>query len=154
MAGFVAVGYTWGFWTSVLFGRHFKALMRARAPRLFVMGSDDCFTSIRTLRKRVARCIKESGNEYADFEVVQSVGHFALEGPDYDAHVAERIGAFVHRVLRGDFKRSAAATPGDTRSKVEGEATPVAFGCEGGAAAQATQASPVAAAHLPPDARV
>lgn len=36
MRRYVAVGYVFGFWASVLFGRHYRAALDSPKPKLFI----------------------------------------------------------------------------------------------------------------------
>ena len=115
VAGFIACGYTWGFWTRILFGRHFSALLKAkRTPRCFIMGERDCFTSVRTLNKRARQCAEADTNAEGavanvEVQIVAAAGHFELEGPPFDTEVARRIGEFVWRVHKGEFPAATSA---------------------------------------------
>ena len=82
--GLVTIGYTWGFPASIAFGRHFGGLLRCPKPKLFVQGEHDEFSSVATLNKMVGRATGQN-----KVVVVPEVGHFELESPAYDDHVAE-----------------------------------------------------------------
>ena len=82
--GLVCIGYTWGFPASIAFGRHFARTLSSPKPKLFVQGEHDEFTHPATLERFMARAEGEN-----DVVVVPGIGHFELESPDYDAHVAQ-----------------------------------------------------------------
>jgi hypothetical protein len=46
---YVALGYVFGFWASILFGGHYRAVLDSTKPKLFVQGSNDEFTYPKTL---------------------------------------------------------------------------------------------------------
>lgn len=83
----VAVGYTFGWLSSLAFGRHFRPLLRCDKPKLFIMGERDEFTSPGTLTTMVARAAGRS-NEAV---VVPGVGHFELESPEHDELVSGQV---------------------------------------------------------------
>ena len=85
VVGAVCVGYTFGWFASIGFGRHFGALLRSEKPRLMIMGDRDEFTSEATLRKQVAKA--REGTICESF-IFRGIGHFELESPDYDEEVA------------------------------------------------------------------
>lgn len=87
-----AVGYTWGWLSSIAFGRHFGPLLRCPKPKLFVMGAHDEFTSVATLNAMVRR-MRGPSNQVV---VEEGVGHFELEQPEYD----DRVAAIVLEWLR------------------------------------------------------
>jgi pimeloyl-ACP methyl ester carboxylesterase len=88
--GFYALGYTWGWWASWVFGHHFDACMRWPGPKHFCQGSTDGFTSPSQLQDRVARM-----DGKATLRIVDGLGHFELESPDYDTFHAREIDAFA-----------------------------------------------------------
>lgn len=82
---FVAVGYTWGWFASVGFGRHFGSLLRCEKPKLFIMGEHDEFTSVTSLKAMV----QKMRGQLNELVIEPGVGHFELEQPSYDGRVAE-----------------------------------------------------------------
>jgi len=86
-AAFVAIGYTWGNFAALGFGRHFGPLRRASVPKLFMQGELDEFTAPATLERSAARC---SGGTN-DVLVIAGVGHFELEQPGYDKEVTRAV---------------------------------------------------------------
>eukprot|EP00897_Mesotaenium_endlicherianum_P010410 jgi/Mesen1/9398/ME000614S08653 len=89
---YVAIGYTFGRWSSVLFGRHYSAVLQCPKPKLFIMGTNDGFTSVKQLDSRVTSANGETVTHF-----VEGRGHFELEGPAYDSHMAEVITDFSQR---------------------------------------------------------
>ena len=83
-AALVCVGYTWGWFAGIAFSRHFKPTQRSTKPKLFIQGEADEFTAPSTLRGALAKCQGETN----DATVVERVGHFELESPQYDEDVA------------------------------------------------------------------
>ncbi|CAI5487441.1 unnamed protein product [Closterium sp. Naga37s-1] len=87
---YVGVGYTFGFFSSLLFGSHFSTVLAWPGPKLFIMGAKDEFTSTKQLEARAGKAVG-----VAKVSIVEGVGHFGLEGPAYDEEVAKRVGEFV-----------------------------------------------------------
>ena len=98
LSAYVAVGYTFGNLASLAFGRHFAHVVAnsssSTAPRLFVMGERDEFTSVDQLERMAKRMRGEegaNGGGVVDVEIVPGVGHFELESPGYDELVARTV---------------------------------------------------------------
>lgn len=109
IAAFIAVGYTFGHFASLGFGRHFSSVVGNSAlnfcgsssssaedneeipPKYFIMGENDEFTSVEQLESMVARMKSVNPNCKVEVDVVPSVGHFQLESPNYDPVVAEKV---------------------------------------------------------------
>jgi uncharacterized protein len=87
--GYYALGYTWGWWASLIFGQHFDACMRWPGRKHFVMGEVDGFTSVSQLQDRCSRMQK------ATYRIIDGLGHFELEGPEYDSVHAREIDSFA-----------------------------------------------------------
>lgn len=83
---YVGIGYVFGRWASILFGGHYKAVVEADVPKLFIMGDNDGFTSVKQLESRVASCKGSTG-----VAIVRKVGHFELETDQYDSYISELI---------------------------------------------------------------
>ena len=92
---YVAVGYTFGKFASLGFGRHFSSVVTSSLPKLFIMGEGDEFTSADQLEKMVH---KMRANGTVDVEIVANVGHFELESPSYDRLVANVVLNWLHKV--------------------------------------------------------
>ena len=90
---YIGIGYTFGWWASVLFGCHYKAIIESLKPKLFIMGNNDGFTSL----KQLDDVVKRSKGE-ASRIIVPDVGHFELEGPHYDEYLGEKIVEFCKRL--------------------------------------------------------
>eukprot|EP00041_Stephanoeca_diplocostata_P013319 m.233367 g.233367 ORF g.233367 m.233367 type:complete len:272 (-) comp19293_c0_seq2:531-1346(-) len=84
------VGYTFGWLSSIAFGRHYKHVtgsMSSEKPKLFIMGEHDEFTSVHKLETKVAA----ARGTWNKMIVVPDVGHFELESPSWDAKVVELL---------------------------------------------------------------
>lgn len=89
VVGYVALGYPFGRLASILFGRHNKLILESSKPKLFVMGTSDGFTSVKQLENKV-----KSAAGRVETHLVPGAGHFQMEGPDYDAEMADLIANF------------------------------------------------------------
>ncbi|KAF4678336.1 hypothetical protein FOL47_000065 [Perkinsus chesapeaki] len=70
----IYVGYTFGFMSRILFGKHVDNLKKLSCPKLFIMGTEDCWTSVSQL-KSYLRDIGPS----AEYRLIDGAGHFELE---------------------------------------------------------------------------
>jgi hypothetical protein len=126
ISAFIAVGYTFGNFAWLGFGRHFSSVVGSStssfcgsassstqdvniAHKLFIMGENDEFTSVDQLERMVAKIKAYIFNIYIiyiyiyiyiDMDIVQDVGHFELESPSYDPIVAEKVIRWLGEVLR------------------------------------------------------
>uniref|UniRef100_A0A1D1Z0G9 Uncharacterized protein Rv2307c/MT2364 n=1 Tax=Anthurium amnicola TaxID=1678845 RepID=A0A1D1Z0G9_9ARAE len=87
---YVSLGYPFGLLASILFGRHHKAVLQSAKPKLFVMGTKDGFTSVKQLENKL-----KSVAGRAETHLLEGVGHFQMEGPDYDAQMVDVITRFI-----------------------------------------------------------
>lgn len=94
VVGLACVGYTWGWLSSVAFGRHFSAFLKSPKPRLSIMGDRDEFTSESTLRRQLAKGSKSGACESIIFP---GVGHFELESPAFDGRVTQAVLEWIGR---------------------------------------------------------
>ncbi|XP_065854984.1 uncharacterized protein [Euphorbia lathyris] len=92
--GFASIGYPFGLAASIIFGRHHKAILKSPKPKLFILGTEDEFTSIQQLERKL---MSAAGRVQAHFVV--GVGHFQMEGPAYDARMADLISSFIPSLL-------------------------------------------------------
>jgi len=90
--GIVFVGYVFGCATSVVFGRHYSSVLRCKKKKLFILGTNDCFTTRATMRRVVKRCDHES-----TLVLLGGVGHFELTAASMD----EVVSSLVVQFLRG-----------------------------------------------------
>lgn len=90
VVGYVSLGYPFGWFSSILFGRHHKAILQSPKPKLFVMGTRDGFTSVNQLQNKL-----KSAAGRADTHLLEGVGHFQMEGPAYDALMVDLIIGFI-----------------------------------------------------------
>ncbi|CAL1371034.1 unnamed protein product [Linum trigynum] len=93
VVGYVSIGYPFGLAASFLFGKHYKPTLKARKPKLFIMGSADWFTSVRQLKSKVKSC-----DGRAEMHLIQGAGHFEVEGPAFDSVMVNLILEF-HETL-------------------------------------------------------
>ena len=70
--------------------------MKARLPKLFIMGTNDEFTSVSQLTKRVTVM------NGACIELIQGVGHFELETIKYAKKTGEVIAKYMLSLERGE----------------------------------------------------
>ncbi|KAL3803869.1 hypothetical protein HJC23_004031 [Cyclotella cryptica] len=118
VSAYVAVGYTFGTFASLGFGRHFSSVTSAgnspvlcgsdsattsephsSPPKLFIMGENDEFTTVAQLDQMVEKKRTSCSTSRADTEIVPNVGHFQLESPRYDPIVSNIIIGWLDRVL-------------------------------------------------------
>lgn len=90
VVGYVSLGYPFGLTASILFGRHHKAILQSPKPKLFVMGTKDGFTSVKQLQSKL-----KSASGRIETHLIEGVSHFQMEGPAYDAQMADLITKFV-----------------------------------------------------------
>ncbi|MED6130881.1 hypothetical protein PIB30_004742 [Stylosanthes scabra] len=88
--GYVSIGYPFGITASILFGRHHKAILQSQKPKLFIMGTQDGFTSVKQLKNKLA-----SAAGRVEIHLIDGVGHFQMEGPAYDAQMVDLILKFA-----------------------------------------------------------
>lgn len=90
VVGYAGIGYTFGMLASVLFGRHQKAILESSKPKLFIMGTRDGFTSIKQLKNKLS-----SAAGRVETHLMEGVGHFQMEGPEFDGQMVNRILPFI-----------------------------------------------------------
>lgn len=88
--GYVSIGYPFGMTASILFGRHHKAILQSPKPKLFIMGTQDGFTSVKQLKNKLS-----SAPGRVETHLIDGVGHFQMEGPAYDAQMVDLIVKFI-----------------------------------------------------------
>ncbi|KAJ9697860.1 hypothetical protein PVL29_007132 [Vitis rotundifolia] len=93
VVGYVSLGYPFGLMASILFGRHHKAILQFPKPKLFVMGTQDGFTSVKQLRNKLS-----SAAGHVETHLIEGAGHFQMEGPAYDAQMADMITEFIAKL--------------------------------------------------------
>lgn len=93
VVGYVSLGYPFGLMASILFGRHHKAILQFPKPKLFVMGTQDGFTSVKQLRNKLS-----SAAGHVETHLIEGAGHFQMEGPAYDAQMADKITEFIAKL--------------------------------------------------------
>ncbi|KAM1276249.1 hypothetical protein ACFX2J_028537 [Malus domestica] len=82
VVGYVSLGYPFGMLASILFGRHHKAVLQSSKPKLFVMGTQDGFTSVKQLKNKLKLCSRS-----VETHLIEGASHFQMEGPAYDAQM-------------------------------------------------------------------
>lgn len=87
---YVSIGYPFGITASILFGRHHKAILKSPKPKLFIMGTQDGFTSVKQLKNKL-----KSAAGRVETHLIDGVGHFQMEGPAYDAYMVDLILKFI-----------------------------------------------------------
>lgn len=93
--GYVSLGYPFGLTASILFGRHHAAILQSEKPKLFVMGTKDGFTSVKQLQNKL-----KSAAGRTETHLMEGVSHFQMEGPAYDAQMADLITSFIQSLQR------------------------------------------------------
>mmetsp|Transcript_4311 Transcript_4311/g.7659 ORF Transcript_4311/g.7659 Transcript_4311/m.7659 type:complete len:242 (-) Transcript_4311:274-999(-) len=91
IVGAVLIGYTFGFWASMIFGRHFKHILSSSKHKLFIIGTRDEFTGMGTYNKYYDRC-----REPKSKIVIEGGGHFEIEQPRYDQFMVEAVVNFIN----------------------------------------------------------
>ncbi|TKY46339.1 hypothetical protein E2542_SST28378 [Spatholobus suberectus] len=87
---YASIGYPFRMTASIHFGRHHKAILQSPKPKLFIMGTQDGFTSVKQLRNKL-----NSAAGWVETHLVDGVGHFQMEGPGYDAEMVDLIIKFI-----------------------------------------------------------
>lgn len=90
VVGYVALGYPFGMLASVLFGRHNKPILASEKPKLFVMGTNDGFTSVKQLEAKLKTAAGRN-----ETRLVPGAGHFEMEGPEFDRQMADYVVEFA-----------------------------------------------------------
>ena len=99
IVGYASVGYTFGWLSSIAFGRHFDALLKSSKPRLLIMGDRDEFTSESQLRGMLEKVRRDTPCESV---IYPGCGHFELESPAYDGRVSQTVLEWIDKCgLRG-----------------------------------------------------
>jgi len=92
--GYVGIGYICGFFSNILFGGHLENLQKSPVPKLLFHGTADGFSSI----AQVKAMLNKSVGTWK-LEVVDNVGHFEIEGPEYDDFTATNTLAWAKEHL-------------------------------------------------------
>lgn len=88
--GYVAIGYVFGLWSSVLFGGHYQKVLQSSKPKLFIMGTKDQFTTPKQLQDKIDKA--KGKNE---IHLIEGYGHFEIESPDFDEPLAQLVAKFA-----------------------------------------------------------
>eukprot|EP00123_Amoebidium_parasiticum_P022895 comp97521_c0_seq1/m.48669 comp97521_c0_seq1/g.48669 ORF comp97521_c0_seq1/g.48669 comp97521_c0_seq1/m.48669 type:complete len:227 (-) comp97521_c0_seq1:766-1446(-) len=89
----VFIGYPMGWAAWVLFHAHFENIKTSKKPKLFILGTNDGFTSVSQFESMYDVMPDPKFKIYVD-----GVGHFELEGPDYDVFMAEKTDEFIRNL--------------------------------------------------------
>lgn len=90
VVGYVSIGYPFGITASILFGRHHKVILQSQKPKLFIMGTQDGFTTVNQLNSKL-----KSAAGRNQTHLIEGVSHFEMEGPAYDAQMVNLIIQFI-----------------------------------------------------------
>mmetsp|Transcript_24713 Transcript_24713/g.59580 ORF Transcript_24713/g.59580 Transcript_24713/m.59580 type:complete len:259 (-) Transcript_24713:475-1251(-) len=98
LSAYIAIGYTFGNFASLGFGRHFSSVVNSSSvPKLFIMGERDEFTSVEQL-EQMTRKMRSTSDVETTVEIVANVGHFELESSSYDPMVAKMVLDWLDKV--------------------------------------------------------
>merc|ERR1712130_550166 len=64
IVGGVFIGYPFGFFSSLIFGKHYNNITESDKPKLFIMGDSDGFTSVKQLNGYIAKCKGDKNEKY------------------------------------------------------------------------------------------
>lgn len=101
----MALGYPFGMLASVLFGRHNKPILASEKPKLFVMGTNDGFTSVKQLEAKLKTAAGRN-----ETRLVPGAGHFEMEGPEFDRQMADYVVEFAESLQQHDQHQDASNT--------------------------------------------
>ncbi|KAG5227590.1 Abhydrolase domain-containing protein [Salix suchowensis] len=90
VVGYVSIGYPFGMFASILFGRHHKAVLSSPKPKLFVMGTRDGFTSVKQLQHKLSSAVGR-----VETHLIEGASHFQMEGPEFDNQMVDLILPFI-----------------------------------------------------------
>uniref|UniRef100_A0A6N2M7E9 KANL3/Tex30 alpha/beta hydrolase-like domain-containing protein n=1 Tax=Salix viminalis TaxID=40686 RepID=A0A6N2M7E9_SALVM len=90
VVGYVSIGYPFGMFASILFGRHHKAVLNSQKPKLFVMGTRDGFTSVKQLQHKLSSAVGR-----VETHLIEGASHFQMEGPEFDNQMVDLILPFI-----------------------------------------------------------
>lgn len=100
VSAYIAIGYTFGNFASLGFGRHYSPLVTSSLPKLFIMGERDEFTSVHQLEQTAQKMRANNSDDIVDVEIVADVGHFELESPGHDPMVANMVLDWLDKILQ------------------------------------------------------
>ena len=90
VVGYVSIGYPFGMFASILFGRHHKAVLNSPKPKLFVMGTRDGFTSVKQLQHKLSSAVGR-----VEKHLIEGASHFQMEGPEFDNQMVDLMLPFI-----------------------------------------------------------
>jgi pimeloyl-ACP methyl ester carboxylesterase len=88
--GYVSIGYPFGMFASILFGRHHKGILKSPKPKLFVMGTRDGFTSVKQLQNKLSSAVGR-----VETHLIEGASHFQMEGAEFDNQMVNLILTFT-----------------------------------------------------------
>lgn len=91
IVGYVSIGYPFGLLASVLFGRHHQNVLKSPKPKLFIMGTQDGFTTVKQLNNKL-----KSAAGRVETHLIEGIGHFELESHAYDSQMVIFIAEFIN----------------------------------------------------------
>jgi len=91
--GYIGIGYICGRITNILFGGHINNMTKSPVPKLLFHGTQDGFSSPAQVRDMM------KNSERWTLEEVEGVGHFEMEGPDFDEYIASKTTEWVKTSL-------------------------------------------------------
>jgi hypothetical protein len=92
--GYIGIGYTFGWISSFVFGAHYGSIFGSKKHKLFIMGTNDQFTSVAQLKSKMV------GTVNTRIELVEGVDHFQFESPQYAMQTAKYIYEFIENIGR------------------------------------------------------
>ncbi|KAF4692561.1 hypothetical protein FOZ60_013045 [Perkinsus olseni] len=91
----ICIGYTLGHMARVMFGSHIPKLEKFTGPKLFIMGTKDCWTSV----SQLVSFANKLGSS-AEYRLVDGAGHFELENsPDRAGQIVDWTADFITKAL-------------------------------------------------------
>lgn len=92
--GGLFIGYTFGFWSSFLFGWAHHYIKQSSKPKLFMVGTADEFTSMSTYYSKIG-ALSGSLNE---INIIEGKNHFQIEDAVYDKYAVDLINGFIQKI--------------------------------------------------------
>lgn len=87
------IAYTYGYLSSILFSGHYEKFLKSTKPKLLFHATEDGFTSMAQFQD-LMKNLKGDKNESV---IVEGVGHFEVEQPQYDSFMAKKIYEFCSK---------------------------------------------------------
>ncbi|KAF4724582.1 Suppressor of the cold-sensitive snRNP bioproteinsis mutant brr1-1, partial [Perkinsus olseni] len=91
----ICIGYTLGHMARVMFGSHIPKLEKFTGPKLFIMGTKDCWTSV----SQLVSFVEKLGSS-AEYRLVDGAGHFELENsPERAGQIVDWAADFITKAI-------------------------------------------------------